>query len=94
MLKTAFERLISIVGRYRSFKNFSESSLRRKIESDANLIQFRDRETLQALISKHLNTEAPLKKRILSGNNKPHIGTSRIRKEYITSKKGLKSILS
>ena len=56
MLKTRFEIFSSKEIRYRSYKDVSKNSLIRKIESDANLIQSGDLESLQTVISKSPST--------------------------------------
>ena len=45
-MKTRFERFSSKEIRYQSYKNVSKNSLIRKIESDANLIQSGDLDSL------------------------------------------------
>ena len=64
-------------------KHSWNDSLKNKFKSEAYTIQSGDLGSLKTVIIKSLNTVAPFKKRIVRGNNKPHI-TSLIRKEIMT----------
>ena len=57
-------------------------TLKNKFESEAYAIQSGDIGSLKTAIIKSLNAVAPFKKRIVRGNNKPHL-TSLIRKEIM-----------
>ena len=73
MLKARFEKFSSKEIRYRSYKDVSKNSLIRKIESDANLIQSGNLESLQTVISKSPNTKFIFQKRVSRGNSKRHV---------------------
>ena len=83
MLKTTYERFSPKLLTYRSYKNSWNDSLRNKFKSEAYPIQSGDIGSLKTVTIKSLNTVAPFKKRIVRGNNKPHI-TSFIRKKIMT----------
>ena len=51
----------------------TNDSLKNKFKSEAHAIQSGDIGSLKTVIIKILNTVAPFKKRIVRGNNKPHI---------------------
>ena len=73
VLKTTYERFSPKLLTYRSYKQSWNDSLKNKFESEAYAIQS----------GNILNAVAPFKKRIVRGNNKPHL-TSLIRKEIMT----------
>ena len=68
---------------YRSYEHSWNGSLKNKFESETYAIQSGDIGSLKPAIIKSLNAVAPFKKRIVRGNNKPHL-TSYIRKEIMT----------
>ena len=83
VLKIAYERFPPKLLTYRSYEHSWNDSLKNKFKSEAYAIQSGDIGSLKIVIIKSLNTVAPFKKRIVRGNNKPHI-TSLIRKEIMT----------
>ena len=83
MLKATYERFPPKLLTYRSYKHSWNNSLKNKFESEAYAIQSGDTESLKTAIIKSLNAVASFKKRIVRGNNKPHL-TSLIRKEIMT----------
>ena len=83
MLKATNERFPPKLLTYRSYKHSWNNSLKNKFESEAYTIQSGDTESLKTAIIKSLNAVASFKKRIVRGNNKPHL-TSLIRKEIMT----------
>ena len=83
VLKTTYERFPPKLLTYRSYEHSWNDSLKNKFKSEAYAIQSGDIGSLKTVIIKSLNTVAPFKKRIVRGNNKPHI-TSLIRKEIMT----------
>ena len=83
VLKTTYERFPPKLLTYRSYEHSWNDSLKNKFESEAYAIQSGDIGSLKTAIIKSLNAVAPFKKRIVRGNNKPHL-TSLIRKEIMT----------
>ena len=83
VLKTTHERFSPKLLTYRSYEQSWNESLKNKFKSEAYAIQSGDTGSLKTVIIKSLNTVAPFKKRIVRGNNKPHI-ISLIRKEIMT----------
>ena len=83
VLKITYERFPPKLLTYRSYEHSWNDSLKNKFKSEAYAIQSGDIGSLKTVIVKSLNTVAPFKKRIVRGNNKPHI-TSLIRKEIMT----------
>ena len=84
MLKTTYERFPPKLLTYQSYEHSWNDSLKNKFESETYAIQSGDIGSLKTAIIKCLNEVAPFKKRILRGNNKPHL-TSLIIKEIMTS---------
>ena len=84
MLKTTYERFPPKLIHYRNYKDLSQNYLHNKYATNAASIQSRDIVSLQTAIVKTINEEAPIKKRMARGNNKPHV-TSMIRKEIMTT---------
>ena len=78
MFKASFEKAPPKVIEYRSFKNFDEACFRsdlcRNFQCD-----FQDFEAFSNTFENILDTHAPLKKRTIRGNQKPHI-TKAVRK--------------
>ena len=83
VLKTTYERFPPKLLTYRSYEHSWIDSLKNKFESEAYTIQFGDIGSPKTAIIKSLNAVAPFKKRIVRGNNKPHL-TFLIRKEIMT----------
>ena len=83
MLKTTYECFPPKLIHYRNYKDLSQNHLHNKHAPDAAFIQPGDIGSLQTAIVKTINKEAPIKKRMVRGNNKPHV-TSMIRKEIMT----------
>ena len=83
VLKATYERFPPKLLTYRSYEHFWNDSLKNKFESETYAIQSGDIGSLKTAIIKSLNAVAPFKKRIVRGNNKPHL-TSLIRKEIMT----------
>ena len=83
VLKTTYERCLPKLLTYRSYEHSWHDSLQNKFKSEAYAIQSGDIGSLKTVIIKSLNTVAPFKKRIVRGNNKPHI-TCLIRKNIMT----------
>ena len=83
MLKTTYERFPPNLLTYRSYEYSWNDFLKNKFESGSYAIQSGDIGSLKTAIIKSLNAVAPFKKRIVRGNNKPHL-TSLIRKEIMT----------
>ena len=82
-VKTTCERFPPKLLTYRSYEHSWIDSLKNKFESEAYAIQSGDIGSLKIDIMKSLNAVASFKKRIVRGNNKPHL-TSLIRKEIMT----------
>ena len=72
MFKSSFKKAPPKIIEYRSFKNFDEecfrSDLSRNLDRD-----FSDFETFSNTFEDILNTHAPVKKRTVRGNQKPHM---------------------
>ena len=81
MLKITYERFSPKLLTYRSCEHSWNDSLKNKFESEAYAVRSGDTGFLKTAIIKSL--KAPLKKRIVRGNNKPH-PTSLIGKEIMT----------
>ena len=86
MLKITYERFPPKLLTYRSYEHSWNDSLKNKFESEAYAVQSGDIGSLKTAIIKSLNAAAPFKKRMVSGNNKPHL-TSLIRNEIMRSGK-------
>ena len=68
---------------YRSYEHSWNDSLKNKFEIEAYAVQSGDIGSLKTAIIKSLNAVAPFKKRIVPGNDKPHL-RSLIRKKIMT----------
>ena len=83
VLKTFYERFPPKLLTYRNYEHSWNDSLKNKFESEAYAIQSGNIGSLKTAIIKSLNAVALFEKRIVRGNNKPHL-TSLIRKEIKT----------
>ena len=83
VLKTTYERFPLKLLTYRSYEHSWNDSLKNKVKSEAYAIQSVDVGSLKTVIIKSLNTVALFEKRIVRGNNKPHIKYL-IKKEIMT----------
>ena len=86
VLKTTYERFPPKLLTYRSYEHSWNDSLVNKFKSEAYATQSGDIGSLKSVITKNLKTVVPFKKRIVRGNNKPHI-TSFIREKIMTRSK-------
>ena len=82
VLKTTYQRFPPKLLTYRSYEHSWNDSLKNKFESEAYTIQSGDIVSLKTAITKSLNAVDPFKKRLVRGNNKPHL-TSLIRNEIM-----------
>ena len=86
VLETTYQRFPPKLLTYRSYEHSWNDSLKNKFESEDYAIQSGDIGFLKTAIIKSLKAVAPFKKRLVRGNNKPHL-TSLIRKKIATRSK-------
>ena len=82
VLKTTHSNVPPKNIKYRSYKSFSEESFKSDLTLALSGMQTGSLEDFQRILLKTLNKHAPLKSRLIRGNNKPHVNKS-LRKAII-----------
>ena len=90
MLKTNFTHIPPKQVTYRSFKKFSVEAFKSDIRSNLRVYQNGNFTSFNSILTETLDKHAPFKKRLMRGNNKPHI-TKALRKA-IMKRSRLKNI--
>ena len=82
MLKTTFQKLPPKTLKYRDYKSFDETTFLSHLVHEISSIQPGDFSILNSCISKIIDQHAPVKTKLIRGNNKPHMNKE-LRKEMM-----------
>ena len=83
MLKSTFVKLPPKIIRYREFKHFSAEDFQTDLNNSLRITNSLDDQIFHSVTGCLLQKHAPLKKRVIDGNNKSHI-KSELRKAIVT----------
>ena len=73
ILKSTYVKLPPKTIRYRKYKNFQMEEFQRELEINLKETTHADYQVLHSVIVNVLQKHAPLKQRVVRGNNKPHV---------------------
>ena len=83
MLKSNFVELPPKIIRYREYKNFRVEDFRTDLDNSLRTTNYLNYQLFHSVTETVLQKHAPLKQRVIRGNNKPHI-KSDLRKAIMT----------